>query len=53
MEEIMKRFFTNRLERPSGQLNMRFLPQPAVAIFFGIRAYMSDAKPRPKPNCEQ
>src|SRR5688572_25408668 len=49
MEEILNRFFSNLLERPSGPLNMRFLLQPAVAIFFGVRAGMSDAKLRRKP----
>jgi len=49
MEEILTRFFTNLLERPSGPLNMRFLLQPAVAIFFGIRAGMNDAKLRRTP----
>src|SRR5688572_9637684 len=49
MEEILTRFFTNLLERPSGPLNMRFLLQPAVAIFFGVRAGMSDARLHRKP----
>ena len=49
MEEIVSRFFTNLLERPSSPRNMRFLLQPAVAIDFGVRAGMSEAKLRRKP----
>jgi len=52
MDEILNRFFTNLLERPSGPLNLRFLLQPAVAIFFGVRASMSDAKLHRKPYFE-
>ena len=49
MEEIVSRCFTHLLERPSSPLNMRFLLQPAVAIYFGVRAGMSDAKLRRGP----
>lgn len=49
MEEIVSRFFTNLLERPSSPRKMPFLLQPAVAIDFGVRAGMSEAKLRRKP----
>ena len=49
MEEILTRFFTNLLERPSGPLNLRFFLQPTVAIIFGIRAGLSDARIQRKP----
>jgi hypothetical protein len=53
MDETLNRFFTNLLERPSGPLNLRFLLQLAVAIFFGVRASMSDAKLHRKPYFER
>jgi hypothetical protein len=53
MDEKLNRFFPKLLERPSGPLNPRFLLQPAVTIFFGVRASMSDAKLHQKPYFER
>src|SRR5688500_7542034 len=49
MEEILTRVFTNPLGRPSGTLNIRVFLQATVAIMFGSRAGLRDARLQRKP----
>ncbi len=44
MEEILARFTENLVGRLHGPLTLRFLLQPAVAIFFATRAGLRDAR---------
>ena len=43
MEELLARFSENLVGRLHGPLTFRFLLQPAVAIFFAVRAGLRDA----------
>jgi hypothetical protein len=43
MEEALLRGWTNFLHRLDGPLHFRFIVQPAVAVFFAIRAGLRDA----------
>jgi hypothetical protein len=42
--EVITRFLTNMMDRPSGPLSFRFVLQPIVAIVLAIRAGIRDAK---------
>ena len=44
MDEIWQRALENLLGRLNGPLHFRFLMQPAVALFFGIRDGLKDAR---------
>jgi hypothetical protein len=44
MEEILARFADNLVGRIHGPLTFRFLLQPAIAIFFAVRAGLRDAR---------
>jgi hypothetical protein len=44
MEELFTRVWENLISRTEGPLNLRFYLQPAVSIFFTIRAGLADAR---------
>jgi hypothetical protein len=44
MEELLTRISENLIGRVHGPLTFRFLLQPAIAIFFAIRAGLRDAR---------
>jgi hypothetical protein len=44
MSDILSRVWENLIERTEGPMNLRFFLQPAMAIFFAIRAGLRDAK---------
>ncbi len=44
MEEALRRGWENLIGRSDGPMNFRLLLQPAVAIFFAIRAGLRDAR---------
>ncbi|HET9447722.1 MAG TPA: hypothetical protein VFO35_15760, partial [Steroidobacteraceae bacterium] len=44
MEDILARLSENLVGRIHGPLTFRFLLQPAVAIFFAVRAGLRDAR---------
>jgi len=44
MEEAFRRGWENLISRPDGPMNFRLIIQPAVAIFFAIRAGLKDAR---------
>jgi hypothetical protein len=44
MEELLMRFWTNLMSRPSGALNLRFFLQPTVAIILATRSGIRDAR---------
>lgn len=44
MEEILTRIADNLIGRTQGPLTLRLLLQPAVAIFFAVRAGLVDAR---------
>jgi hypothetical protein len=44
MTDIFERIWQNLLERTEGPMHFRFLLQPAMAIFFAIRAALRDVK---------
>ena len=44
MIDILSRIWQNLIERTEGPMNLRFFLQPAMAIFFAVRAGLRDAK---------
>ncbi|HEX6180302.1 MAG TPA: hypothetical protein VFZ47_03605 [Chitinophagaceae bacterium] len=44
MIDIFSRIWQNLIERTEGPMNLRFFIQPAMAIFFAVRAGLKDAK---------
>ena len=44
MIDILARIWENMFERTQGPMNLRFFLQPAMAIFFAVRAGLRDAK---------
>jgi hypothetical protein len=44
MEELFTRVWENLISRTEGPLNLRFYIQPAISIFFTIRAGLADAR---------
>ena len=44
MEDIATRFWNDLVARPNGPFGFRFLLQPAVAIFYGLRDGRRDAR---------
>jgi len=44
MEEALRRVWENLIGRADGPMNLRLLIQPAVAVFFAIRAGLRDAR---------
>jgi len=49
MEEILSRISENLIGRLHGPLTFRFLLQPAIAIFFAVRAGLRDARENRPP----
>ena len=49
MNDIFTRIWENLIERTEGPMNLRFILQPAMAIFFAIRAALRDAKNNTTP----
>ena len=49
MIDIFSRVWQHLIERTEGPMHLRFLLQPAVAIFFAIRAALRDVKNRTVP----
>jgi len=49
MIEILTRVWNNLIERTEGPMYFRFFIQPAVALFFAIRAGIRDAKRNQTP----
>jgi hypothetical protein len=49
MEDILVRFSENLIGRLHGPLTLRILLQPAVAIFFAVRAGLRDAREHRTP----
>jgi hypothetical protein len=47
--EVIARGWENFTARPTGSLNLRFLIQPALAMFLGIRAGLNDARTGRRP----
>lgn len=43
-EELLERFWTHLVARPSGPLSFRFLVQPAMSILLAVRAGIRDSK---------
>jgi len=44
MEDLFKRIWENLIHRTEGPMHFRFVLQPAVSLFFAIRAAMRDTK---------
>ncbi|WP_448701977.1 hypothetical protein ACFGVR_06840 [Mucilaginibacter sp. AW1-3] len=44
MSDIFTRIVDNLIERTEGPMHFRFLIQPAVSLFFAIKAGLNDAK---------
>lgn len=49
LAEMIARGWENFTARPTGSLNLRFLIQPALAMFLGIRAGLIDAQAGRRP----
>lgn len=49
MIDIFVRIWNNLVERTEGPMNFRFILQPAMAIFFAIRASLRDVKKKETP----
>ena len=49
MIDMLSRLWENLLERTEGPMNLRFFFQPAMAIFFAIRAGLRDVKNKKVP----
>lgn len=49
MMEIFSRVWENLWERTQGPMNLRFYLQPAMAIFFALRAALRDVKQKRVP----
>ena len=49
MGESFANLWQNLIGRTTGPMNLRLLLQPAIAIFFGIRAGLRDAREARKP----
>lgn len=49
MEEIVARFFDNMFDRLTGPMHLRFFLQPAIALYFGIRDGVKDARAGSQP----
>ena len=49
MTDIFSRIMENLIERTEGPMNLRFFLQPAMAIFFAIRAGLRDVKNKSVP----
>jgi len=49
MDEIWMRIVENLGDRLSGPMKLRFLLQPIMAVFFGVRSGLTDAKTRQPP----
>src|SRR5262245_29801185 len=53
MLDILARVWDNLVDRTEGPMNLRFLIQPAVTLFFAIKAAMRDAKSGEVPYLER
>lgn len=49
MGESFAKLWQNLIDRSTGPMNLRLLLQPAIAIFFGIRAGLRDAREAREP----
>jgi hypothetical protein len=49
MGQLFANLWQNLIGRTTGPMNLRLLLQPAIAIFFGIRAGLKDAREARKP----
>jgi hypothetical protein len=49
MEDLISRVWENLIDRTHGPMHLRFFLQPAMSIFFAIRAGIKDAKNNTHP----